>query len=202
MQAVSALNPNEECLPWLALRMVPGLGTRKAGQLIEFFHSATAIFRASCSELEGLGLSPGVAQSIASGCAFEDAVDQHQKLATFGARLVTMTGDDYPPRLREIYDPPPVLFARGNVALLQTLMIGVVGTRRPTAYGTTVAQRLAKDLAQAGLTIASGMARGIDTAAHRAALDVEGGTIAVFGCGIDEIYPAENRRLSEQIAEK
>ena len=202
MQAVSTLNPNEECLHWLALRMVPGLGTRKAGQLIEFFHSATAIFRASCSELEGLGLSPGVAQSIASGCAFEDAVDQHQKLAAFGARLVTMTGDDYPPRLREIYDPPPVLFARGNVALLQTLMIGVVGTRRPTAYGTTVAQRLAKDLAQAGLTIASGMARGIDTAAHRAALDVEGGTIAVFGCGIDEIYPAENRRLSEQIAEK
>jgi len=81
-------------------------------------------------------------------------------------------------------------------------MIAVVGTRRPTAYGTAVSQRLARDLAHAGLTIASGMARGIDTAAHKAALEAEGGTIAVFGCGVDEVYPAENRRLSEQIAEK
>jgi DNA processing protein len=182
--------------------MVPGLGTRRAGQLIEFFHSADAIFRASPSELESLGLSPGVAQSIASGCAFDEAVEQHKKLAACGAELIPISGSRYPPRLREIYDPPPVLFARGNVDLLQTLMIGVVGTRRPSAYGTTVAQRLARDLAQAGLTITSGMARGIDTAAHRAALEVEGGTIAVFGCGVDEVYPAENRRLSEHIAQK
>jgi DNA processing protein len=199
MQAVATLTHDEE-LHWLALRMTPGLGTRKTGQLIEFFHSATAIFRASRSELETLGLSPSVAQSIASGCAFEEAVDQHQKLAACGAQLIPVTSERYPPRLRDIYDPPPVLFARGKVDLLQTLMIGVVGTRRPTAYGTTVAQRLAKDLAQAGLTIASGMARGIDTAAHRATLEVGGSTIAVFGCGADEVYPAENRKLSEQIA--
>jgi len=203
MQPVSApAITSEDALHWLALKMVPGLGTRKTGQLIEFFQSAPAIFRASRSELESLGLSTGVAQSIASGCVFDDAVDQHKKLAAFGAQLIPITSASYPPRLREIYDPPAVLFARGNVDLLQTLMIGVVGTRRPTAYGTTVAQRLAKDLAQAGLTIASGMARGIDTAAHRAALEAEGDTIAVFGCGVDEVYPAENRRLSEQIAEK
>jgi DNA processing protein len=200
-QPAAAGFTQEDDLHWLALRMVPGLGTRRAGQLIEFFRSATGIFRASRSELEGLGLSPGVAQSIASGCAFEEAVDQHQKLAAFGAQLIPITSDRYPPRLRDIYDPPPVLFARGDVSLLQTLMIGVVGTRRPTAYGTTVAQRLANDLAQAGLTIASGMARGIDTAAHRATLEVGGSTIAVFGCGVDEVYPAENRKLSEQIAE-
>jgi len=193
---------SEDELHWLALRLVPGLGTRKTGQLIEFFQSAAAVFRASPSELESLGLSAGVAQSIASGCVFDDAVEQHKRLAAFGAQLVPITGDRYPPRLREIYDPPAVLFTRGNVDLLQTLMIGVVGTRRPTAYGTTVAQRLSRDLAQAGLTVASGMARGIDTAAHRAALEAGGDTIAVFGCGVDEVYPAENRKLAEQIAEK
>lgn len=190
----------EDELHWLALRMVPGLGTRRTGQLIEFFQSAPAIFRASRSELESLGLSAGVAQSIASGCAFDDAIDQQQKLAAFGAQLIPLTDPRYPPRLRDIYDPPPMLFARGNTDLLATLMIGVVGTRRPTAYGTAVAQKLAKDLAHAGLTIASGMARGIDTAAHRAALEVGGNTIAVFGCGVDQVYPAENRKLAEQIA--
>jgi DNA processing protein len=197
----SGLTPEEE-LHWLALRMVPGLGTRKLGQLIEVFKSPQAVFRASRSELESAGLAPGVAQSIVSGCAFEDAVDQQHKLAQAGAILVPVTGPAYPPRLREIYDPPPVLFARGRVELLANLMLGVVGTRRPTAYGTTVAGRLAKDLAVAGLTIVSGMARGIDTAAHRAVLDSGGDTIAVFGCGVDEVYPAENRKLSQEIAGK
>ncbi len=95
-----------------------------------------------------------------------------------------------------------MLFVRGRVELLATLMVGIVGTRRPTAYGTAVAQRLAKDLALAGLTITSGMARGIDTAAHRAAIEAGGDTIAVFGCGVDELYPSENRKLAEQIAER
>jgi DNA processing protein len=200
-QQPAARSTREEDLYWLALCMVPGLGTRKAGQLIEFFRSAPAVFRASRTELEGLGLSAAIAQSIASGCAFEDAVDQQQKLVAFGGQLIPITDPLYPPRLRDIYDPPPVLFARGKADLLQTLMIGIVGTRRPTAYGTTVAQRLAKDLAQAGLTIASGMARGIDTTAHRATLEAGGSTIAVFGCGIDEVYPAENRRLAQQISQ-
>lgn len=189
-------------LHWLALRMVPGLGTRKAGQLIGIFRTPQAIFRASRSELEGAGLAAGVAQSISSGCAFEDAVTQQQKLAEAGAFLVPINDPSYPPKLKEIYDPPPVLFARGRVELLQTLMLAIVGTRRPTPYGSAVAARLARDLASAGLTIVSGMARGIDTAAQRAVLEAGGDTVSVFGCGVDEVYPAENRKLASQIAEK
>jgi len=184
--------------------MTPGLGTRTAVQLIETFQTPEAVFRASRSELEAAGVSSGLAQSIVSGCAFDDAVTQQQKLAEAGAVAIPFTDPRFPPRLKDIFDPPPLLFARGNADLLQELAIGIVGTRRPTAYGTTVAARLAKDLACAGLTIASGMARGIDTAAHRAALEVGrgsgGGTIAVFGCGVDEVYPSENRKLAEQIA--
>ena len=113
-----------------------------------------------------------------------------------------MADPRYPPRLRDIFDPPPVLFARGRIDLLQTLMLAIVGTRRPTHYGTTAAGRLAKDLSSAGLTIVSGMARGIDTAAQTAVLETGGDTVAVFGCGVDEVYPAENRKLSVRIAEK
>jgi DNA processing protein len=199
--ASSALDlTQEEALYWLALRMTPGLGTRKAGQLIDIFRSPRAVLRASRSELEAAGLAASVAQSLASGCAFEDAASQQEKLAEAGATLVPVTDSRYPPLLRDIYDPPPLLFVRGRIELLETLMIAVVGTRRPTPYGITAASRLSRDLAEAGLTIVSGMARGIDTAAHRAALEVGGDTIAVFGCGIDQVYPAENRKLAEEIA--
>ncbi len=91
-----------------------------------------------------------------------------------------------------------MLFARGRVELLQSIMLGVVGTRRPTAYGTAATERLSADLAHAGLTIVSGMARGIDTSAHRAALDIGGDTVAVLGCGVDLVYPAENRKLADR----
>ena len=124
----------EEELHWLALRMVPGLGTRKSAQLIGTFRTPLAIFRASRSELEASGLAPGIAQSIASGCAFEEAVEQQQKLAECGAQLVPMSDPRYPPALQQIFDPPPMLFVRGKVDLLSTLMIAIVGTRRPTAY--------------------------------------------------------------------
>jgi len=200
MQACVA--STEEELYWLALRMVPGLGTRKAGLLIERFRSPQRIFRASVSELEDAGLLGGVARSIASGCSFEDAAAQQQKLRQTGTTLVTLGDAAYPHPLREVFDPPAVLFARGDVELLQDLMVGVVGTRRPTPYGVAVAERLSADLAQAGLTIVSGMARGIDTAAHRGALSVNGRTIAVLGCGADVVYPSENRRLAAEIIAK
>jgi DNA processing protein len=192
----------DDQLHWLALRMAPGLGTRRAGQLIGIFRTPQSVFRASRSELEAAGLAPAVAQSIASGCAFEDAVTQRERLIDTGAELVPLTDPRYPPRLKEIFDPPPLLYARGRVELLGSLMLAVVGTRRPTPYGLAAARRLAQDLSSAGLTIVSGMARGIDTAAHRAALDSQGGTVAVFGCGVDELYPAENRKLAKEIADK
>jgi DNA processing protein len=196
----TALSPDEE-LHWLALRMTPGLGSKTAISLIERFRTPQAIFRASKSELEAAGTSIGLARNISSGCAFEDAVTQQQKVADSGATVIPYTSQHYPARLKEIYDPPPILFAKGRVELLDSLALAVVGTRRPTAYGTSAATRLAKDLADAGLTISSGMARGIDTAAHKAVLETGGNTIAVFGCGVDELYPAENRKLADQIAE-
>jgi DNA processing protein len=202
-KAMTAAAPtNDDLLHWLALKLVPGLGTRRAGQLIERYHTPQAAFRASPSELEASGISGSVARTIASGCTFEDAVDQHQRMLDYDTTLIPLNDPRYPPRLREIYDPPIMLFARGRIELLGSLMLGVVGTRRPTAYGVAATERLAADLAQAGLTIASGMARGIDTAAHKSALKVGGDTIAVFGCGVDMIYPAENRKLAEDLAVK
>jgi DNA processing protein len=192
----------EDELHWLALRLVPGLGTRTAAQILARFRSPQAIFRASRSELEANGLSGSTAQTIASGCTFEDAVDQQQKMLAIGALLVPISDPRYPPRLKEIFDPPIALFVRGRIDLLHSTMLGVVGTRRPTPYGMAATQRLSPDLAQAGLTIVSGMARGIDTAAHRSTLDIGGDTAAVFGCGVDLVYPAENRKLAIEIAEK
>ncbi len=192
----------EEELHWLALRMVPGLGARRAGQLLERFQTPERIFRASRSELEDAGASGSLAQSIASGCSFDEAAGQHQKMLAAGAALISIRDPRYPSRLRGIFDPPVVLFARGRLELLGSVMIAMVGTRRPTPYGIAVAERMAGELARAGLTVVSGMARGIDTAAHKGALGAAGNTVAVLGCGVDLVYPSENRRLAAEIAEK
>lgn len=190
----------EEELNWLALKMVSGLGARTAAKLLERFRTPRAILTASRSEIEAAGIAGGVAQSIASGCAFDEAVLQQQKMRECGADLIVLTDPRYPQPLRDIFDPPVALFARGRVELLATLMLGVVGTRRPTPYGLAATERLSGDLARARLTIVSGMARGIDTAAHRAALEAGGKTIAVLGCGVDLVYPTENRKLAAEIA--
>jgi len=192
----------EQELDWLALRVVPGLGARTAAKLLERFRTPRAIFRASRTELEATGVAGSVAQSISSGCAFEDAVEQQEKMLQAGAAMVAISDPRFPERLSEIFDPPILLFARGRIDLLDSITLGIVGTRRPTPYGLAVTERLSEDLARAGLTIVSGMARGVDTAAHRGALAASGNTIAVLGCGVDVIYPSENRRLAAEIAEK
>src|SRR5437879_919099 len=192
----------EQELHWIALKLVPGLGTRNASRLIAEFHSPQAIFRSSRSELQAAGISGALAQSITSGCTFEDAVVQQEKMLETGTEIVTLSDPRYPPLLKEIFDPPIFIFARGRIDLLQSTMFGVVGTRRPTPYGLAATERLSGDLARVGLTIASGMARGIDTAAHEAALAAEGETVAVFGCGVDVIYPSDNRTLAEELASK
>ena len=193
---------DEEELYWLALKLIPGLGARIAGRLLERFRAPRAIFTASRTELEAAGANAGVAQSIASGCTFEDAAAQQQKLREAGAQSIGIRDPRYPALLRDIFDPPILLFVRGRVELLESIMLGVVGTRRPTPYGLAATERLAGDLARAGLTIVSGMARGVDTTAHKAALAANGCTVAVLGCGVDVVYPAENRRMAAEIAEK
>ncbi len=193
---------DEQELYWLALRMVPGLGTRRVCQLLDRLHTPQAIFRASESELEAAGVSSALAHTILSGCSFEDAASQQQKMRQAGAALIAISDPRYPDALRKIFDPPPVLFARGRVELLSSISLGVVGTRHPTPYGVVAAERLSGDLARAGVTITSGMARGIDTASHKAALAAEGATIAVLGCGVDIVYPSENRKLAAEIGTK
>jgi DNA processing protein len=190
---------SEEELHWLALKMVPGLGTKRTLTLIDTFRSAEAIFRASRSELEDAGLPGSIAQTISSGCTFDDAVEQQGKARASGTQLVTINDAVYPAALREIYDPPPLLFVRGNPTLLKQLLFSVVGTRHPTPYGLAATERLSSDLASAGLVIMSGMARGVDTAAHKGALAVKAPTVAILGCGVDVVYPSENRKLAEQI---
>ena len=197
----TAILSQDEQIHWLALTGVPGLGTITILRVLERFQTPAAVFRSSASELERAGLSPSIARSITSGIAFEDAAEQHERMIRASVTLLAIHDPRYPALLREIFDPPPVLFAKGRVELLERHGIAVVGTRRPTPYGVACAGRLAGDLAKAGLTIVSGLARGVDTTAHQAALEVNGDTIAVLGCGIDQIYPSENRRLYAQIAE-
>ncbi|HXS96136.1 MAG TPA: DNA-processing protein DprA [Candidatus Limnocylindrales bacterium] len=192
----------DEELHWLALKLVPGLGARTSAKLLDRFRTPQAIFRATRTELEAAGVSGAVAQSVASGCTFEDAAAQHERMLAAGAVLITVADAAYPALLREIFDPPVTLFARGRLELLAEISIAVVGTRRPTPYGLAVAERLSADLAHAGLTIVSGMARGVDSAAHRGALGAGGDTIAVLGCGVDVVYPSENKKLAAEIAAK
>ena len=192
----------EEELYWLALKLIPGLGARTSHKLLDRFRTPQSLFRASRSELENAGLTGGIAQSIASGCTFEDAAGQQEKMVQAGAELITIGDPRFPQALREIFDPPVVLFARGRIELMQTIMLGMVGTRRATPYGLAVAERISADLAYAGLTIVSGMARGIDTASHKGALAAGGDTVAVLGCGVDVVYPSENRKLAAEIVAK
>ena len=198
---VSSISREEE-LYWLALTLVPGLGARMAGKLLDRLRTPQAIFRASRSELEAAGVSGAVAQSISSGCSFEDALDQQRKTAERGVTVIVRGDPRYPATLREIFDPPTLLFARGRLELLQPFHFALVGTRRPTPYGLAAAERLSADLARAGLTIVSGMARGIDTAAHKGALAAGGDTVAVLGCGVDVVYPSENRKLAAEMSTK
>lgn len=193
---------NEENLQyWLALAFVDGLGVRGAHKLIEHFESPQAVYMASLTALEGCGLTAPVAQAIFAQAGLKEAEKELQAAAKAGCRLLTYACDDYPPLLKQIPDPPTVLYVRGQAKTLSEHAVAMVGTRRPTAYGSAVAHRLACDLAQRQLVIVSGLARGIDSACHRGALEAKGKTVAVLGSGADIIYPRENRRLADKIME-
>jgi DNA processing protein len=186
---------------WLGLTKLEGLGVRGAHRLVEHFGSPQAAYMASLTELESCGIPARVAQSIFAQAGLKEAAGDLEASGKAGCQVVAYSSDDYPPQLKQIPDPPLVLYVRGDVKVLSRYALAIVGTRRPTAYGSQVAQRLARDLAQRQLVIVSGLARGIDSAAHRGALEAAGKTVAVLGSGIDVIYPRENKRLAEQVAE-
>ena len=199
MVTVAAPPAGTRSLEWLALALTPGLGPTKSRKLVEHFGSPEAIFRASLTELEATGIQAVSAQSLATGKSAELAREEFARAADAVATVISVDDASYPPRLKEIYDPPLVLYVRGSVDVLTKPGIAMLGTRHPTPYGSGMAERLACDLAAHGLVIISGMARGVDTASHRGAISAKGKTLAVFGTGVDVIYPKENSRLSEQI---
>ena len=201
-QRLARPDTDEEQLHWLALRLLPGLGNRLAMRLVNTIGSATGVFRASPTELESLRVPSEVVRNLAAGTVFEEATREAEQARQLGASFLTFRDAAYPPLLKEIFDPPLLLYARGAIELLGAPGVAIVGTRRPTQYGKVMAERLASDLAGRGLVITSGLARGIDSAAHRGALQANGKTIAVLGTGMDVVYPAENKKLFADIAEK
>jgi DNA processing protein len=161
--------------------------------------AAERLFAASLTELEALGMPGESAQFIFGGKARKAAMDEVSRVTDSGATFLTMDDEEYPSRLMEIFDPPPVLWVRGDASILNRAGIAVVGTRHPTPYGAGMAEMLSRDLARRGVVIQSGMARGVDTSAHKGAVEAGGRTVAVWGTGIDVIYPKENKKLAEQI---
>ncbi len=186
---------------WLALSLTPQLGPTRGRRLVEHFGDIERVFRASLTELEAAGLPAASAQSVALGKSSELAEEELVKTAEAGGKIVAIGDAEYPQRLMEIYDPPLALRVRGDASILNKPGIAVVGTRHPTPYGLGMAERLSCDLAARGLILFSGLARGVDTAAHRGAVNARGRTVAVFGTGVDEIYPRANKKLAEQILE-
>lgn len=175
------------------------MGPTRIWRAVNGIGSAERIFGASLTELEGLGMPAASAQFVFEGKALSAAEDQMSRTIDAGGSILTPADEAYPSRLREIYDPPSALWIRGDERLLARPGIAVVGTRHPSPYGAGMAELLSRDLAHRHLVILSGMARGVDTAAHKGALDAGGKTVAVWGTGIDVIYPKENKKLAENI---
>ena len=189
----------EARLGWLALVLTPRMGPTRCGRAVQRLGGAERVFSASLTELESVGMPAEAAQFCFDGRARAAALEEARRTLEAGAVYLTPEDAAYPGRLLEIYDPPPVLWVRGNAGVLNRAGIAVVGTRHPTPYGSGMAEVLSRDLARRGVAIMSGMARGVDTCAHKGALDAGGVTIAVWGTGIDVIYPKENKKLAEQI---
>jgi len=190
-------------LSWLALALTPGLASRLSARVLRKVGSPDGVFRASRAELESCNLPEQVAQAIVKKESFKRAekeLDGVRKIAN--CTLLNWTEPEYPQTLLQIYDPPVLLYVRGDVQILNLPSLGIVGTRRPTLYGTQMAQRLGRDLAARGLVIASGLARGIDAIGHQGALDANGRAIGVLGTGIDVCYPKENKKLYEKVLER
>jgi DNA processing protein len=186
---------------WLALHLVPGVGRITFKKLVGYFGHPRDVMQATAGQLMRVsGIGPKIAQAI-TGFQTARAVEREVRAATSAAcQIVTQGDESYPALLKTIEDPPPVLYVKGDLGDLEAPGIAVVGSRRPSIYGNVVAAQLAKGLAECGVTVVSGLARGIDSVAHRAALESAGRTIAILGCGLLYMYPPENRRLAERIS--
>ena len=187
----------------LRLFAIPGVGAGRLRTLVTQFGSPSAVLRASPLELVRVGrIEKRLATTIAHFDGGDEFVEEQLSLLNkINGRIITMWQDEYPDYLRKIYDPPPLLFLRGTIKDVDRYSVAIVGTRQPTPYGRLAAERFAKELAEKGITIVSGLARGIDTIAHTSSLSAGGRTIAVIGSGLDVIYPSENNGLAQRIEE-
>jgi DNA processing protein len=185
---------------WLELNMTPGIGPRAAAKLLERFGSAEAVYNATRTELEQLRLPPEAIDTIIARNLRSTAEAEIAAVRKLGGDILLLDDGVYPSSLREIYDPPIVLYVKGAWSeCLDQPCVGVVGSRKCSTYGQNSAMMLARDLAQRGITVVSGFARGIDAAAHRGALVAGGRSVAVLGTGIDEVYPRDHKKLAEEV---
>jgi DNA processing protein len=190
---------DEDRLAWLALTLTPGLGPRRIVEAMRQLSAPSEVFALPLTGLEALKFPAHVAQFVFEGKARAAAEKEWALALGHGVEIVTLGCQAYPERLKEIFDPPPVLWVRGAAGLLTRPSIAIVGTRHPTPYGTGIAEMLGRDLSARGMLVVSGMARGIDTYAHKGALAAGKPTLAVWGTGADVIYPKENKKLAEDI---
>lgn len=188
---------------WIALNLTPGVGPRVTARLLEHFGSAEAIFDAPRRELALLRLTPETIESLANRSFHQRAEEEIDKVRKLGGDILVLDDGVYPTLLRETYDPPVTLYVRGAWAeCLEAPCVAIVGSRRCSTYGQNAALMLSRELAQRGVTIVSGLARGIDAAAHRGAIEAAGRTVGVMGTGLDQIYPRDHRKLADEMLEK
>jgi DNA processing protein len=187
---------------WVSFSRIPGIGRIKTSQLLDYFTSMENAWKAPVNELKKAGLDSRSAEAIGNLRSRIYPDKEFENLCRYKVEVVTYKSTNYPTRLKEIDDYPPILYVRGNIFPSDDCCLAVVGARRPTMYGRQVTEEIVTYLARNGITIVSGLARGIDSVAHKTALGVEGRTIAVFGCGLDIVYPAENAGIAREIMER
>lgn len=191
----------EQLRYWLGFNLVRGIGPARVRRLLDYFGELSAAWEAEAAELQQAGLDRRSVDNLLKARSQIDLDRVLARVKKAGAQVLTWESPEYPRNLLNIAAPPPVLFVRGMLKPEDEWAVALVGTRRATAYGREVARELATRLAASGVTVVSGLARGIDAVAHRAALDAGGRTIAVLGCGVDQVYPPEHRELAEAITQ-
>jgi DNA processing protein len=193
----------DRALPWLALCLTRGIAARLSARLLRQFGSPEDVFKAGLRQLEACELPAATAQAIVKREGFKRAEKEIAAIRGIsGCQLLNWSEPEYPQTLLQIYDPPVLLYVRGDAQILNAPSLAVVGTRRPTLYGTQMADRLSRDLAARGIVIVSGLARGIDAIAHQGTMTANGRAIGVLGTGIDVCYPKENKKLYEKVLER